>query len=86
MLKVAAHAHALRVHVERRLRWPRMLIIERYVVVDPVADVLHPVPAGVQISEVLKGNVAEAIHLAVAAVEQVAEHFVGKVFHRRLAR
>ena len=45
MLEVTADADALRVDVERGLGGPGLLIVERDLCVDPVADGLHAIPA-----------------------------------------
>jgi len=86
MLKVAAHAHALRKHIESSLCGPGMLIVKSHFVVDPVANGLHAAPAGFDLSEQFKRNARETVHLAVAAVEQEAENLVRQIADRLLAR
>src|SRR5580658_165512 len=84
MLKVATYAHAFSKDIEGSLCGPRMLIVKRHFVVDPVADSLHAAPAGWYVPKKLKRDGRETIHLAVAAIEQKAEHFVRQIADRRL--
>src|SRR5580693_2873809 len=72
---VAAHPPALGVCFIGRSGGAGMLVAERYVILDEVADRLHPRPAGRRIAEQAPRLVAETIGLAVPAAEQKQDDF-----------
>lgn len=86
MLKIATQAHAFGKDIQCGLCGLRMLIVERHFIVYPVADGLHAAPAGFDVSKEFKRDGRKTIHLAVAAVEQEAEHFVRQIADGGLAR
>jgi hypothetical protein len=67
---VAAHTTALGVCFTGRSGGAGMLVAERYVVLDEVADRLHPRPTGRRLAEQAPCLVGETIGLAVPAAEQ----------------
>src|ERR1700733_2908836 len=77
VLKVPAYSHPLGKHIQRGLGGAGMLIAKSYLGINPIADGPNPVPAWSHITKQLHCYVGEAIDLAVAAVEQVDEGFVG---------
>jgi len=82
VLEVAADADAFREDVESRLGGPRVLIVEPYFAVDPVADGLDAAPARVKVAKQLQREGGEAIDLTVAAGEEEFEHFTGQIAYR----
>ena len=70
MRVVAAHTPALGVCFMGRSGGPGMLVAERDVILDEVADRLHPRPARRRVAEQAPSLVGETIGLAVPAAEQ----------------
>lgn len=85
MLEIATHPDALGKDVECGFGRAGLLIIERHVVVGPVADILHPAPAGTHTSKKLKGDAGETVDLAIATAKQVGEHLVRQIADGRFA-
>src|SRR5580698_11042171 len=70
MRVVAAHPPALGVCFTGRSGGPGMLVAERDVILDEVADRLHPRPARRRVAEQAPSLIGETIGLAVPAAEQ----------------
>ena len=79
MLKVATYAHAFGEDIESSLCGSGMLIVKRHLVVDPVANSLHPAPAGCDLSEQFKRDARESIDLTVTTIEEELERFVRQI-------
>src|ERR1700677_1260128 len=77
VLKVPAYSNPLGKHVQRSLRGTGMLIAKSYPGMNPAADGADPAPARSHVAKQLHCYVGEAIHLAIAAVEQINQGFVG---------
>ena len=86
MGQVAADTPALLQHIHRRGQRVARAVLKLDVVVDPVADRLHPRSARLRLAEQLPGHPHEAVGQAVAAgqgeVEQLARHLVDRKLGR----
>ena len=86
VLKVAADSDALRVHIQRSAGRTRKLVAERHVVMDPIADGLHPLIPMRNSAEQLCGNRRKQIDFAIAAVHKIRKCLGWQLLHRHLAR
>ena len=86
MGEVTAHAIPFVEGLPRRLGRPRILVTERDVAVDEVADRLDPRPSRRRVAEKLPRLIREAISIAVAAREKEGERVRGQVFDGILRR
>src|SRR3982074_222554 len=84
MRVVAANADALVIRLPCGSGRAGILVSKDNVVMNEVADGLHPRPARVDVSEVAPGNVGQAIRLAIPASEQEHESLLGQILHRVL--
>src|SRR6266478_3732705 len=62
------------------------MVSEGHLPVYPAADSLHPAPSGLQVAEQFHRDIGQSVHLAVAAVQQIAERLRRQVIHRMLLR
>src|SRR5208282_1693934 len=85
MLIIAADSDPVREHVERRPGGPCVLVAEHYFGIDPITDGLYSSPTGRGSAEEFHGDVGKPVYLAVTAVEQIDEGFVGQLTDRLLA-
>ena len=85
MLKIAAHARAIRVNVERRLGGIRKMVAEGDVRLHPIAYRLDARPSRLRISEQRSRIIKEAIYFAVPRREKISQSFRRQIFHRNLA-
>ena len=83
---VAADALALVVGFPRGLGGARMLVAERDVTMDVIADRLHPRPARRRILEQLPGDIRQPVGLAIPAAEQINQRIRRQVLDRMLNR
>ena len=81
---VAAHAFALLERLPGRSRRSRILVAERDVAMDPVADRLDAPGAGRRVAEQVPGDAGQPIGLAVTAAEQEDERLLREIFHGML--
>src|ERR1700722_167931 len=86
VLKVPADADPLGKDIQRGLGGAGVLIAESDLGIDPAANRVDPAPTGGKVAEQLHGNIGEAVHLAIAAVEQINESLVRQVGHGMLSR
>ena len=79
---VAADALAFLIGLPRRLAGAGVLISEGDMMMDKIADRLHPRPARRRFLEQLPGDVRKPVGLAIAAAQQIYQGIRGQVLDR----
>src|SRR5450755_84242 len=86
MCEIAAHAAPLVIRIPGGSHVARVLVAERDVAVDEIADRLHPRPARFGPSEHVPGNLRQSFGVAIAARQQKNQRLFRQVLYRMLLR
>jgi hypothetical protein len=86
MREIAAYTRTLAESLRGRSSGARILIIESDVVVNVIADCLHPVPARLSLAEKVPGSLREQVRFAVPAAQQKDQSLFRQVLDGMLLR
>src|SRR2546423_5956740 len=85
MLKIAADAYSFMEDFERGSGWSGVTIAEGDMVMDPIANGLHPLPSSRQAAEQARRGIRQQVHLAITASKKIDQGFFGKTLDRHFA-